>query len=34
MAIVQDMANVANAIKDGTWLDATKGFYHFEVPSE
>jgi glyoxylase-like metal-dependent hydrolase (beta-lactamase superfamily II) len=30
---VQDMANVANAIKDGTWLDATKGFYHFEVPS-
>jgi len=30
---VQDMANVANAIKDGTWLDATRGFYHFEVPS-
>ena len=30
---VQDMANVANAIKDGSWLDATKGFYHFEVPS-
>jgi glyoxylase-like metal-dependent hydrolase (beta-lactamase superfamily II) len=30
---VQDMANVANAIKDGTWLDATKGFYHFEVPA-
>jgi glyoxylase-like metal-dependent hydrolase (beta-lactamase superfamily II) len=30
---VQDMANVANAIKDGTWLDVTKGFYHFEVPS-
>ena len=30
---VQDMANVANAIKDGTWLDATMGFYHFEVPS-
>lgn len=30
---VQDMANVANAIKDGTWLDATKGLYHFEVPA-
>ncbi len=30
---VQDMANVANAIKDGTWLDATKGFHHFEVPA-
>jgi len=30
---VQDMANVANAIKDGTWLDSTKGFYHFEVPA-
>jgi len=30
---VQDMANVSNAIKDGTWLDATKGFYHFEFPS-
>jgi len=29
---VQDMANVANAIKDGTWLDPAKGFYHFEVP--
>jgi glyoxylase-like metal-dependent hydrolase (beta-lactamase superfamily II) len=30
---VQDMANVANAIKDGTWLNPTKGFYHFEVPA-
>ncbi len=30
---VQDMANVANAIKDGTWLDATRGFHHFEVPT-
>jgi glyoxylase-like metal-dependent hydrolase (beta-lactamase superfamily II) len=30
---VQDMANVSNAIKDGTWLDASRGFYHFEVPS-
>jgi glyoxylase-like metal-dependent hydrolase (beta-lactamase superfamily II) len=30
---IQDMANVANAIKDGTWLDATRGFHHFEVPS-
>lgn len=30
---VQDMANVANAIKDGTWLDATRGFHHFEVPA-
>lgn len=30
---VQDMANVANAIKDGTWLDSTRGFYHFEVPA-
>jgi glyoxylase-like metal-dependent hydrolase (beta-lactamase superfamily II) len=30
---VQDMSNVANAIKDGTWLDATKGFNHFEVPA-
>jgi len=30
---VQDMANVANAIKDGTWLDATSGFHHFEVPA-
>jgi glyoxylase-like metal-dependent hydrolase (beta-lactamase superfamily II) len=30
---VQDMANVANGIKDGTWLDATRGFHHFEVPA-
>jgi glyoxylase-like metal-dependent hydrolase (beta-lactamase superfamily II) len=30
---VQDMANVANAIKEGTWLDATRGFNHFEVPT-
>jgi glyoxylase-like metal-dependent hydrolase (beta-lactamase superfamily II) len=30
---VQDMANVANAVKDGTWLDATMGFHHFEVPA-
>ncbi|HBC79345.1 MAG TPA: hypothetical protein DCZ51_11985, partial [Bacteroidales bacterium] len=30
---VQDMANVANAIKDGTWLDATRGFHHFEIPA-
>ncbi len=30
---VQDMANVANAIKDGSWLDATRGFNHFEVPA-
>jgi len=30
---VQDMANVANAIKDGTWLDASMGFHHFEVPA-
>ena len=30
---VQDMANVANAIKDGSWLDATRGFHHFEVPA-
>jgi len=30
---VQDMANVANAIKDGTWLDASRGFHHFEVPA-
>ncbi|MEI6048683.1 MAG: MBL fold metallo-hydrolase [Bacteroidota bacterium] len=30
---VQDMANVANAIKDGTWIDATRGFHHFEVPA-
>jgi glyoxylase-like metal-dependent hydrolase (beta-lactamase superfamily II) len=30
---VQDMANVANGIKDGTWLDATSGFHHFEVPA-
>ena len=30
---VQDLANVANAIKDGTWLDATRGFHHFEVPA-
>ena len=30
---IQDMANVANAIKDGTWLDATKGFHHYEVPA-
>jgi glyoxylase-like metal-dependent hydrolase (beta-lactamase superfamily II) len=30
---VQDMANVANAIKEGTWLDSTKGFHHFEVPA-
>jgi glyoxylase-like metal-dependent hydrolase (beta-lactamase superfamily II) len=30
---VQDMANVSNAVKDGTWLDATRGFYHFEVPA-
>jgi glyoxylase-like metal-dependent hydrolase (beta-lactamase superfamily II) len=30
---VQDMANVANAIKDGTWLDSTRGFNHFEVPA-
>jgi len=29
---VQDMANVANAIKEGTWFDANRGFYHFEVP--
>jgi hypothetical protein len=27
------MANVANAVKDGTWLDATRGFHHFEVPA-
>jgi glyoxylase-like metal-dependent hydrolase (beta-lactamase superfamily II) len=30
---VQDLANVANAIKDGSWLDETKGFHHFEVPA-
>jgi hypothetical protein len=30
---VQDMANVANAIKDGNWLDSAIGFYHFEVPA-
>ncbi len=30
---IQDMANVANAIKDGTWLDASRGFHHFEVPA-
>jgi len=30
---IQDMANVANAVKDGTWLDATRGFHHFEVPA-
>jgi glyoxylase-like metal-dependent hydrolase (beta-lactamase superfamily II) len=30
---VQDMANVANAVKNGTWLDETKGFHHFEVPA-
>jgi glyoxylase-like metal-dependent hydrolase (beta-lactamase superfamily II) len=30
---VQDMANVSNAIKDGTWLDASRGFHHFEVPA-
>lgn len=30
---VQDMANVANAIKDGSWLDETRGFHHLEVPA-
>jgi glyoxylase-like metal-dependent hydrolase (beta-lactamase superfamily II) len=30
---IQDMANVANAIKDGTWLDESRGFHHFEVPA-
>jgi len=30
---VQDMANVANAIKAGTWLDSASGFYHFDVPA-
>lgn len=30
---VQDMANVANAIKEGTWPDSARGFYHFEVPA-
>jgi hypothetical protein len=28
---IQVMANVSNGIKDGTWLDATRGFHHFEV---
>ena len=30
---IQDMAIVSNAIKDGTWLDASRGFHHFEVPA-
>lgn len=30
---IQDMANCANGIVKGTWLDKTNGFYYFEVPS-